>query len=515
MNRRIYRIIPFVVLALILGLSQTFEQTQAQETCDVQISAITSNVQQTCTNIGRDRVCYGNIEIDAVPRSPGDENFRFEFPGDEADVTNIQSLYLSSYSENEDVWGIAQMRLLADLTGVPQDITILLFGDVEVEPAIDARPAVDVQVTNDYNVNIRSLPTVNALVIQTAAAGETLTAIGRLENNNWVRVRESEQNRVGWVSAEVLELTQPDDLEMLQVDSADVPYFGPMHALYYQSGDGDQRCGNVVTDGMLIQTPEGLARITMLINEVSIDLIDGGSGATAFVEANPENGMDLSMINGSADVTVGDTTVAVNTGQQVTVPLDENLSPTGALGSPTDVDVDQMQNVVLLPVAEESVAPLEVVPSDTDTGTSNNPPGDDNSNAAGNGTGNSTGNANGNGTGNSTGNANGNANGNASGNGSGNANGDATGNGNGNANGNSNGNANGNANGNSNGNANGNANGNSNGNANGNANGNSNGNANGNANGNSNGNANGNANGNSNGNGNGNANGNSNGNGNG
>jgi len=501
MNRRIYLVIPVVILAFVLGLSQSFEHTQAQETCDVQISAITSNVQQTCTNIGRDRVCYGNIEIDAVPRSTDEANFRFEAPGDEADVTNIQSLYLSSYSENEDVWGIAQMRLLADLTGVPQDITILLFGDVEVEPAVDARPSVDVQVTNDYNVNIRSLPTVNALVIETATAGETLTAIGRLQDSTWVRVRESEQNRVGWVSAEVLERTQADALETLQVDSADAPYFGPMHALYYQSGDSDQRCGNVVTDGMLIQTPEGLARITMLINEVSIDLIDGGSGATAFVEANPENGMDLSMINGSADVTVGDTTVAVNTGQQVTVPLDEDLSPAGAPGSPTDVDVDQMQNVVLLPVAEESVAPLEVVPSDTDTGTSNNPPGDDNSNGNGNGNanGNATGNSNGNANGNATGNSNGNSNSNGNGNANGESNGNANGESNGNANGNSNGNGNGNANGNSNGNGNGNANGNSNGNGNGNANGNSNGNGNGNANGNSNGNGNGNANGNSNG----------------
>ena len=361
--KKFYYFVPvltFIFMLILMRSVLVAQESPVEDPCDLAVGDALSSVEQVCTGIGRDQVCYGNTEIDAVPR-PQSAGFVFEEPGDNAAVSNVQSLYLSALDPQRDLWGIAQMRLLANLTQVPEDITMMLFGDVTVESAVPEVNTVPVTVNSDYDINIRSLPTTTALTVDAAYAGETLQAIARLEDSSWVRVRSQspEAAHVGWVAADLLDRDASGDLTALEVQSADAPYFGAMQALYYESGT-DPACDNVISDGMLIQTPEGLARMTFLINEVNIELIDGGAGTTSLVEANTAEGLSLSMVTGSAEVTADGTTVTVAEGQRLTVPLTEALAPDAAPNAPVtlEFDISEVLPAGIVTLVQESVPSL-------------------------------------------------------------------------------------------------------------------------------------------------------------
>ncbi len=353
-------ILAFVFMVFLMRSALVAQDVTTDDPCDLTVGGAISSVEQVCTGIGRDQVCYGNTEIDAVPR-PQSVNFVFEEPGDNAAVSSVQSLYLSALDPQRDLWGIAQMRLLANLTQVPEDITMMLFGDVTVESAVAEVNAIDVTVNAEYDINIRSLPTTTALTVDAAYAGETLQAIARLEDSSWVRVRSQspDATHIGWVAADLLDRDASGDLAALEVQSADAPYFGAMQALYYESGT-DPACDNVISDGMLIQTPEGLARMTFLINEVNIELIDGGAGTTSLIEANVTEGLSLSMVTGSAEVTADGTTVTVAEGQRLTVPLTEALAPAAAPVPPVplEFDISEALPAGIVTLVQESVSTL-------------------------------------------------------------------------------------------------------------------------------------------------------------
>ena len=353
----------FSVLAAVLSLGLVTISASAQDeaaeegiTCEVDIVDIMDEVEQVCTGIGRDQVCYGNVEVNAIPRQQ-QIDLNFDNPGDSADVSLIRSLYLSALDVANDSWGIAQMRLLANLTQQrPEEVTLLLFGDVSVEDTTEPRVEVEVTVNQDFAARIRNVPSINSLVIDVAEPGENVMAVGRLADNSWIRIKEDDLGRVGWVAAELL-LLDGIDLESLIVDAADTPYFGAMQAFLFESG-ASNACGSTISDGLLIQTPEGVARLTLLINEVSIELLGADGGATALVEANPSTGMNINMLNGAANVTLDGNTVLVDTNTGVNVPLDANLSPVGSVSSANNTNVSTVQGVVLLPLINNIVDTL-------------------------------------------------------------------------------------------------------------------------------------------------------------
>jgi hypothetical protein len=349
-----------LVLAAVLSLGLVTISASAQEettaeglTCEVDIPSIMDEVDQYCTGIGRDQVCYGNVEVNAIPRQQ-QIDLNFENPGDSADVSLIRSLYLSALDVANGSWGIAQMRLLANLTQQrPEEVTLLLFGDVSVEDTTEPRVEIEITVNQDFAARIRNVPSINSLVIDVAEPEETVTAVGRLEDNSWIRVKEADMGRVGWVAAELLQL-DGIDVESLTVDEADTPYFGAMQAFLFESGTSDA-CGSTISDGLLIQTPEGVARLTLLINEVSIELLGADRGATVLVEANASTGMNINLLNGSANVTLNGNTTFVDTNSGVNVPLNANLSPAGTVSTPNNTSASTVQDVVLLPLINNIV----------------------------------------------------------------------------------------------------------------------------------------------------------------
>ncbi|MCS6837101.1 MAG: hypothetical protein NZ750_13925 [Anaerolineae bacterium] len=114
-------------------LSVGFSLAQAN-TCPAIVEAALNAVDEFCQETGRNQACYGNIALVATPRD-GVSEFRFEQVGDIVNVSDIRSIQLEGMKEAEGIWGVALMRLQANLpdTFPGQGVTFLLFGDVSVE----------------------------------------------------------------------------------------------------------------------------------------------------------------------------------------------------------------------------------------------------------------------------------------------------------------------------------------------------------------------------------------------
>jgi len=96
-------------------------------------------------------------------------------------------------------------------------------------------------------------------------------------------------------------------------------------AFRFTTGIGTSACVEVPTSGIMVRTPEGVAQVSLNINEVDITL-----GSTAFIEANETEGMTITMLDGTALVTTQGVTQPVTFSQQLNVPLQldgQNLVP--------------------------------------------------------------------------------------------------------------------------------------------------------------------------------------------
>ncbi len=88
----------------------------------------------------RNQACYGNTLASAQAR-PG-ATIKFTTPGDIAELGDLQGITLTGYDANAGTWGIAMMRIQANLpdTGVGQNVTVLVFGDTQLQNASSGKP---------------------------------------------------------------------------------------------------------------------------------------------------------------------------------------------------------------------------------------------------------------------------------------------------------------------------------------------------------------------------------------
>lgn len=98
---------------------------------------------------------------------------------------------------------------------------------------------------------------------------------------------------------------------------------GDMSAFYFSTGFGGIKCHGVDFDGLQIDVPEG-AGIVFKANGVELSL-----QGNAIMTARPGEQMDVTMVTGSGTVTANGVTQQVGAGSVVTIPMNENLDPSG------------------------------------------------------------------------------------------------------------------------------------------------------------------------------------------
>ena len=351
---RLGLLIAIVLSILGVGLSASLAQ---DATCPIIAEEALETADALCDGLGRHEACYGHVLVDAVTQ-PGYSLVHFEEPGDTADVTVLQSLNLSPYNAETGAWGVAQMRLQASLPSVgSEDVTLLIFGSVAIENAVEPPTAADVTVADKPFIRVYEEPSLNAETSFWLGRGETITARERLVDGSWLRIEDTE-GKVGWIQATLV--TSEDGVSQLNVVDPLQPFFRPMQAFYFESADDATTCAGLPPSGLLVQTPEGAAEITLLINEVNISL-----GSTVFLSNSPNQGMVISLLEGQAVVSTlfGEETLIPGT--QVTVPMNGS-TPAGAPNPPVAYGAD------LTPLL-----PTHLLPGEIQVAMPINPPSDD------------------------------------------------------------------------------------------------------------------------------------------
>lgn len=112
--------------------------------CPEIVSKALSAADAACKKTGRNQACYGNFNLQATGQ-PGAGNFTFDKVGDIVNIADVQTLKLSPMSVDSAEWGVALMKLQANIpdTLPGQNVTFLLFGDVEITNAVNSEIASD------------------------------------------------------------------------------------------------------------------------------------------------------------------------------------------------------------------------------------------------------------------------------------------------------------------------------------------------------------------------------------
>jgi hypothetical protein len=148
-----------------------------------------------------------------------------------------------------------------------------------------------------------------------------LIATGRSVDSAWVRVRFTANGGTGWVAADLI--SSVSELSELDVVGYADLYYGPMQAFYFRSGAVQDVCSET-PDGLVIQTPEGDAEVSFLVNEVDIQL-----GSTVLLRGEAGDALRVDVLEGYARVTINGLTIDLVAGAGLDVPLNDDLIPAG------------------------------------------------------------------------------------------------------------------------------------------------------------------------------------------
>lgn len=319
-------------LMLILSVLQVSADV---DECPLIVQEALNITSENCGQVGRDTLCYGHHTIEV--NFENDANLQFDAPGDRVALSTVRELYLSAMQE-PNIWGMAFMQIQANIPdALPgQYVTFLLFGEVDIVDASSMRNGLTATISS--NVNVRSGPGTDYAVI-TGLSSETMVQVfGRNATGDWLRIAMMDRN-VGWVHSNFAILDGAvDDLPVVEVDA---PFYGLAQAFYFSSGIGKPNCIEAPQDGILVQTPEGVEEINLLINGVYIEL-----GSTAYLQSQTDESMTVYVIEGQARVTANDMTVLVPAGTYAQIPMGADNTPTGI----PQVKLYAEEEVISLPV---------------------------------------------------------------------------------------------------------------------------------------------------------------------
>jgi PKD repeat protein len=352
---------------MVIGFGLMAQQNAAQQPgqtapnqCGALIQAALESTDSLCSDTTRNQACYGHVLNTAVSR-PEVADFRFDAQGDKVLLQDVESLEISPLALDEERWGVVLMQVQATLPdALPgQNVTFILFGDVQMSNAVGTPVEIEAGVVQP--ANIRVAPSETRPVLASLRVGSTVVANGKALNADgdlWVRVNHDPEREVyGWVRADLIDVTL-SDLPDVETDDQTV---NPMQAFYFKTGVGQPQCVEAPPDGVLVQTPKGAGKVNFTINGVDVAV-----GSTLFLRSLDEEDAPetcLFLLEGSSDIGAGGETVELAAGQVTCVPLDEDGIASGVPSAPQWYDSSELSGLsALLPLLSEEIELLEVTP---------------------------------------------------------------------------------------------------------------------------------------------------------
>lgn len=366
------------LLALVIGFGAMAEnfaqpsrpgQGNTATQCSALVQAALSSTDSQCSDTSRNQACYGHVLNEAVSR-PEVETFVFDERGDKVLLQDVVSIDLSPLELTEELWGVVLMQVQANLPdALPgQNVTFILFGDVQVENAVGT--PVEREATLLAAANIRVAPGDSRPVLASLASGQTIVTNGKAmtsEGEVWVRVNHDPDREIyGWILSDLLDV----DLSQLPDVEASDQTVNPMQAFYFKTGIGVPQCVEAPEDGILVQTPSGAGMVNFSVNGMDI-----GLGSTAYLTAPEEDGLScVYLLEGESDITALDETVTLEPGYVSCVELDEEGIAASEPSAPVLYDRAKIAKLAdLLPLLPEDITLPDIEPTVTPTPTNTRP----------------------------------------------------------------------------------------------------------------------------------------------
>lgn len=292
-----------------------------------------------CGNLESGQACYGNPSVQMTANN--DTARVFAAPGDKIMASDVKNLS-TQIGENQYGVVLAQLAAYPPNSWQAGDISAALYGATHilnpVENAADV-PVQDIEISQVDAVNIRNAPGVNNAVIASVYRGDVVKATGRLADDTWVRLQ-LPNGDTGWLSSSAFDASLRGLPVVTVNDIPPAPFELPLTIFSFISGVGDARCQNAPDSGLLLQTPDITTEYRFVINGVELFL-----SGTAFLQAQPDMGLVIYLLEGTARVLALDTEWIVRPGFQVTTPLimnDNNLLPAAPPLVPTRYDYERL-----------------------------------------------------------------------------------------------------------------------------------------------------------------------------
>ncbi|MDX2140427.1 MAG: SH3 domain-containing protein [Chloroflexota bacterium] len=244
------------ILCLLLSVSIASAQDTAF--CPA-VAEVMAAVTQACSGTETGQACFGAIGVEAGLR---DESLSFAQAGNIVSVAALDWLEATTMPD-EAAWGVALLRLQADLPEGEEPVTALLVGSARIENATEADQAVPAVIQS--NARVRSTPSTASddNIVTTLNPGTRVTIVARDTANEWVQIVYG-NGETGWMATFLMRID--GDISVLPVGEVEVNIVvvSPMQALNFaRTTLGQSACADLPSGGLLLRAPETQVRLMM------------------------------------------------------------------------------------------------------------------------------------------------------------------------------------------------------------------------------------------------------------
>ncbi len=330
----------WMITLMTIGISVSAQSM----TCPMLQEQALANIDEFCATQSANTLCYGHPTVSVVYNDVAEEILQLTEPGNSIPLTSVDWF---STSNEADTWGTARafFQVFSTDAIAPKPATLVAFGNtVLFNKGTDGITiqTVDIEITSTQGANIRALPTTEGRIIEPVLRGTTLTAVGISENGAWVQVY-SNRGELGWVTISAV-AGDVDALSTASPDDEPQELILPLQGVNLQTGVADAGCTDVPESGVLIQTAMDGSPSVLFINGVTLAL-----NGTVFLQAQPDSGMLVHVIDGTGTVSAVDGEQTIDTGyvSRIFMSLDDDgfLVPTEAPATPLVYDYNVLSSL--------------------------------------------------------------------------------------------------------------------------------------------------------------------------
>lgn len=354
-------------------------------TCPTLVQESFTATEFLCESVPDGQACLGNGVVTTTPLEGA--SIQFSDPGDLATLADMSRLAAQTINtESQALTSITAKLEASTPNGDPQVVDMLIFGDAVVSNALEetAVPAsggiFSGTVEAGGGVIVRQDANVNSNNIWQLLNGESIQAIGRSSDNQWVRILiPSPNGGAGWIFGQFVSIEGGRELLPFQTNTSPVPESGDsaqpqatlksMQVFRLESLLTDPGCIDTPDSGVILQSPTLDTRALVEVNGVALRF-----RGTVYITAQVAGTMTIYNLEGETAVIIEDNRVDMATATMVEVPLDASLAPTDVPTDPAPYPQEVADELIFLPIRLLSrnfeitvVDPSEVPDTSTDT----------------------------------------------------------------------------------------------------------------------------------------------------